>query len=260
MPRKQLGINSLETGLRLAGVLARTGLPEALKDIAARAGMPPAKAHRYLVSLIRAGLAEQDRESSRYRLGPLALELGLAALNGLDVLRFGGETIVELRAAIDETVLLAIWGNKGPVVVRWEESSRPVATNVRAGWVMPLANSATGRLFAAFMPIGATADLLKAELARYPGERSDYAARIAKIRASGVSRVEGDLLRGVAAIAAPVFGQDGGMVAAIAALGPQGAIDISLKGPIVAAVKYAAQSLSKRIGFSGSVQSIGRKP
>ena len=136
--RQRAGINSLEVGLRLAKVLAEDGLPLPLKDLAARAHMPPAKAHRYLVSLIRAGLAEQDREGSRYRLGPLAIELGLAALGALDVIKFGAEIIAELCAEVDETVLLAIWGNKGPVVARWEESSRPVATNVRAGWVMPL--------------------------------------------------------------------------------------------------------------------------
>jgi DNA-binding IclR family transcriptional regulator len=254
------GVNSLELGLRLARVLASHGSPQALKDIAAAAGMSPAKAHRYLVSLIRAGMAEQDSESSRYRLGPLALELGLGALNGLDVLKFGGETIVELRAKIDETVLLAIWGNKGPVVVRWEESSRPVATNVRAGWVMPLANSATGRLFAALLPPGATAGLLKAELARNPGARASHAARLAGIRASGISCVEGDLLLGVAAVAAPVFGQDGGMVAAIAALGMQGAIDISPGGPVVGAVKQSALALSHRIGFAISSSTKRRKP
>ncbi|TMH63330.1 MAG: hypothetical protein E6H57_17290 [Betaproteobacteria bacterium] len=122
--RQRLGINSLEVGLRLARVLGGHGLPLALKDVAARAHMPPAKAHRYLVSLIRAGLAEQDRESGRYRLGPLALELGLAALGAMDVLKCGAEVMADLRAAIDETVLLAVWGNKGPVVARWEESTR----------------------------------------------------------------------------------------------------------------------------------------
>ena len=134
------GVRSVEVGLRLVKLLAERAQPLALKELAAGTGMPAAKAHRYLVSLIRAGLAEQDRESGRYRLGPLALDFGLSALRQLDVLKFGGEALAELRAAIDETVMLAVWGNKGPVVARWEESSHPVATNVRAGWVMPLVN------------------------------------------------------------------------------------------------------------------------
>jgi len=247
--RQRLGINSLEVGLRLARVLSEHGLPLALKDLAARSEMPPAKAHRYLVSLIRAGLAEQDRESSRYRLGPLALELGLAALGTMDVLKFGAEVIADLRAEIDETVLLAIWGNKGPVVARWEESTRPIASNVRAGWVMPLANSATGRLFAAYLPEALTAPLLKAEFARTPEAKRGYAERLEEIRERGLSRVQGDLLRGVASVAAPVFGHGGGIVAVIAALGPQGAFDVAWDGAIATAVKGAARGLSARVGY-----------
>ena len=244
------GVNSLEVGLRLASVLAETGLPQALKDLAARAHMSPAKAHRYLVSLIRAGLAEQDRDSARYRLGPLALQLGLGALRGLDVLKFGGEAVSELRAAIDETVMLTIWGNKGPVVARWEESSRPVATNVRAGWVMPLSNSATGRLFAAYLPQSLTAPILDEEFTRAPTLRAGYAALLDEIREHGMSRVEGDLMRGVGGIAAPVFSYDGRMVAALTAVGIQGLIDVSWDGKIATATRKAAERLSQRLGAS----------
>jgi DNA-binding IclR family transcriptional regulator len=246
---KQLGINSLEVGLRLARVLSERAVPLPLKELSAGAGMPAAKAHRYLVSLIRAGLAEQERDTGRYRLGPFALDLGLSALGSLDVLKLGAEVIADLRTEIDETVLLAIWGNKGPVVTRWEESSRPVATNVRAGWVMPLVNSATGRCFAAFLPPAVCAPLLKAEFARKPEDRTRYPARLEEIRAHGLSRVEGDLLRGVASVAAPVFGRNGGIVAVIAALGPQTAFDVAWEGGIALATKAAARRLSARLGF-----------
>ncbi len=245
----------MEVGLRLVKLMAEKAQPLALKDLAAGAGMPAAKAHRYLVSLIRAGLAEQDRESGRYRLGPLALDFGLSALRQVDVLKFGGEVLADVRAAIDETVLLAVWGNKGPVVARWEESTRPVATNVRAGWVMPLLNSATGRCFAAYLPAAATAALLEAELAIRPAERGGYAARLDEIRAHGLSRVEGDLLRGVASVAAPVFAHTGAIVAVIAALGPQGAFGVDWDGANARAVKDAAAKLSARLGFRGTTPS-----
>lgn len=249
---RQQGVQSVEIGLRLMRHLAQRPGPLALKDLAKSAGMPAAKAHRYLVSLIRAGLAEQDRESGRYRLGPTALELGLAALRELDVLKFGAEALADLRAAIDETVLLAVWGNKGPVVARWEESSRPVATNVRAGWVMPLVNSATGRCFVAYLPETATRAMLAEELELKPAERAAYPGRLAEIRAHGISRVEGDLLRGVASVAAPVFDRNGAIVAVIAALGLQGAFDTDWEGGYAKAVKDAAGRLSARLGFRPS--------
>jgi DNA-binding IclR family transcriptional regulator len=184
-------------------------------------------------------------------LGPLALELGLGALRGLDVLRLGGESVAELRAEIDETVMLSVWGNKGPVVVRWEESSRPVATNVRAGWVMPLVNSATGRLFAAYLPESVTAPLVKEELARLPKLRERFPALLDEIRAKGVSRIEGELQQGVGGIAAPVFGFGGGMQAALTAVGIEGVIDTGLESRATKAVERAARALSVRLGFAG---------
>ncbi|TMH63331.1 MAG: IclR family transcriptional regulator, partial [Betaproteobacteria bacterium] len=111
---------------------------------------------------------------------------------------------------------------------------------------MPLANSATGRLFAAYLPGAVSAPLLKAEFARMPEAKRGYAERLEEIRARGLSRVQGDLQRGVASVAAPVFGHGGGIVAVIAALGPQGGFDVAWDGPIAAAVQRAARELSGR--------------
>jgi len=52
---------------------------------------------------------------------------------------------------------------KGPVVFALEESSRPVFMNVRVGSILPLLTSATGRVFAAFLPEAAVHDLLAME-------------------------------------------------------------------------------------------------
>jgi DNA-binding IclR family transcriptional regulator len=121
-----------------------------LKEIAAAADMPASKAHRYLVSLIRAGLVEQDPMSSRYDLGPFALNIGLVALDRLDRVRLGLNAIAEMRDEINQTTALAVWGDKGPVVVRWERPRRPITVNVITGTVLELLSSATGRVFAAW--------------------------------------------------------------------------------------------------------------
>ena len=72
------GIQSIEVGFRLLNVLAATNRPMMLRDIAKGAGMPAAKAHRYMVSFLRIGIVEQDSSSGRYDLGAYALELGLS--------------------------------------------------------------------------------------------------------------------------------------------------------------------------------------
>ena len=81
------GIQSIEVGFRLLDVLARNGRPMMLRDIAKGAGMPAAKAHRYMISFMRTGMIEQDSGSGRYLLGSYALDVGLSALGRLDPVR-----------------------------------------------------------------------------------------------------------------------------------------------------------------------------
>lgn len=254
--KERQGIQSVEVGVRLLRALAESTQAMTLKDLAGRAGMPASKAHRYLVSFGRAGLVEQDPVSGRYDLGSLALHLGLAALGRLDAVKVATAALAELRARIDDTLLLAVWGNRGPAVIRWEESSRPVTVNVRVGSVMPLLSSATGRVFLAYQPEAMTKAMVAAELAgKGPGQRAarmpsprDVARLKAETRANGLSRVEGDLLAGVSALAAPILDHTDSLVAVLTALGPQDLFDSRLDGPVAAALREVAQAASRRLG------------
>ena len=104
----QSGIQSVETGGALLTALVASGAPMMLKDVAAAAGMPAAKAHRYLVSFIRVGLVEQDGTAGRYELGPLALQMGLAALGRLDAVRLSAPVLVSLATEFGVTAAAAV--------------------------------------------------------------------------------------------------------------------------------------------------------
>ena len=47
---------------------------------------------------------------------------------------------------------LIAWGNQGPTVVRLIDPIYPLRVNMRTGTVMSLAGTATGRLFATYLP------------------------------------------------------------------------------------------------------------
>ena len=250
------GIQSIEVGGRLLEALVERGTPMMLRDLAAAGGMPPAKAHRYLVSFIRMGLAEQDAETGHYDLGAFAVRLGLAGLARMDPVRLGTPVLAHLRDEIEETCALAVWGNYGATVVRWEEPARAVTVNLRTGGVLPLLTSATGLCFAAFLPAAQTERLLRVELAEQrrnphaigPRTYEQAQALFVRIRSRGLSRIEGTLIPGVAALSVPVFGPDARMVLALTALGHAGAFDARWTGRVAAALRRAAASLSRRIG------------
>ncbi|MFX9604647.1 hypothetical protein ABTP42_19860, partial [Acinetobacter baumannii] len=62
--------------------------------------------------------------------------------------------------------LLAVWGNAGPTVVRWQRTASFVFTSLGLGTTLPLLNSATGRVFLAFAPKRMVTPMADQELAR----------------------------------------------------------------------------------------------
>lgn len=247
------GVQSLEVGMGILRAMVRGQRSMMLKDIAAAADMPASKAHRYLVSLIRAGLVEQDPATSRYDLGPFALNIGLVAIDRLDRIRLGLTAIAALRDEINETTALAVWSDHGPVIVRWERPRRPITVNVVTGTALDLLTSASGRVFAAWLPRETTAARIDKELegSQIPGirTRGDVERLLAQVRADGVAAVSGyHLVPGVEAVAAPVFNFKNEITIAMLVVGVQGMFDMSLDGPVVAALKRAAAGLSERLG------------
>jgi DNA-binding IclR family transcriptional regulator len=248
------GVQSLEIGMGILRAMVNGQRSMMLKDIAAAADMPASKAHRYLVSLIRAGLVEQDPLTSRYDLGPFALNIGLVAIDRLDRIRLGLSAIAELRDQINETTALAVWGDGGPVIVRWERPRRPITVNVVTGTALDPLTSASGRVFTAWLPKDTANRLIDryfkaGKLAPDMQTRGDVDGVLARVRADGYASVMGyHLIAGVEAVSAPVFNFKNEISIAMLVVGVSGMFDMSPDGPVVGPLKAAAADLSRRLG------------
>ena len=266
--RAQRGIQSIEVGGQLLLALVHRGRPMALKDLAREAGMAPAKAHPYLVSFARIGVIEQDDVSGAYFLGPLALQLGLISLQQANPVQVVSPLLADLALRIGHTVAIAVWGTRGATIVRIEEAPTAVHVNMRHGTVFSLANTASGRLFAAYQPASATRERLESERRRVranpdapitgmpraaplPSWKA-FAAQLDDVRAHGLSRSIGEVVPGVNAMAAPVFDHSGVVVLALTAIGPAAAFDTRWEGCIAQALKACAATASGRLGAPGS--------
>lgn len=247
------GVQSLEIGIAVLKVLVESGSAMMLKEIAAAAGMSPPKAHRYLVSLVRSGLVEQDNNNAKYDLGPLAIPLGLAAVDRLDRVKLGLSSISELRDLTNETTALSVWGEFGPVMVRWERPRRPITVNVVTGNTVSLLATSTGRLFAAWMPSEAIRPLLERELRQ---ERStefknleQVERALQEVRAKGYSFVrDSDYASRVLGLAAPVFNFKNNISMAVSIVGVEGISDLGPQSLALAELMRTAAALSKRLG------------
>jgi DNA-binding IclR family transcriptional regulator len=198
--------------------------------------------------------------TSRYDLGPFALTLGLVAVDRLDRIGLGLSAIAELRDEINETTALAVWSDNGAVIVRSERARRPITVNVVTGTALNTLTSASGRVFAAWLPQATVYPLIAKELLapNLPPEvqtASDVEVVLETARQSGVAAVaDYHLVPGVAAVAAPVFNAQGEITLSLLAIGVKEMIDLSLTGPVVTALKRSAQQLSLRLGYAGGVE------
>lgn len=255
--RGQRGVQSVEVGGRLLLALADGSGPMTLKDLAARAGLPASRAHPYLVSFGRLRLIEQDGETGRYLLGPAALQLGLACLQQLDPVRAALPVARDLAASTGYAVALAVWGNFGPTIVRMIEARQPLHVAMRAGTVMSVLGTATGRAFAATLP----AERVQGAMARALGEAEEVPPlplledRVAALRAAteevrrhGVARAAGRPIPGVNAFSAAAFDHEGAPAIVITALGHQDHFPIDWDSAAAAAVRGAAAEISARLG------------
>ena len=247
-PRLQRGIQSVEVGGQLLLALAHHGRPMALKDLAREAGMSAAKAHPYLVSFGKLGLIEQDPQSGRYGLGPLAMQLGLISLQQYDPVRLATPLIGELARTLGHTVGVAVWGNRGPTMVRIEEAPSAVHVNMRHGTVMSLRGTASGLLFCAYLPDAVVLPALRAESAG--GLDAALQAQRAQIREQGLAQAVDASVPGISAMALPVFDVQDRIVIGLTAIGPSAIFDVRADGVVARVLRHSAHELSRRLGAS----------
>lgn len=255
----QRSVQSIEVGGRLLLALAGSRLPMSLKDLAARAGLSASRAHPYLVSFGRLGLIEQAAASGHYALGPAALQLGLTCLVQLDALAVAGPVAERLAASTGLAVALAVWGNFGPTVVRMIDARQPLHVSMRAGTVMSIFGTATGRAFAALLPMHRLQEAMAGALGdegappgpSLAGREAELAGIVAEMTRHGVTRAAGRPMPGVNAFSAAAFDHEGTPAIVITVLGHQDHVGADFDSPVASAVRAAAAEVSRGLGWHG---------
>lgn len=196
-----------------------------------------------------------DLEASYVRPGSLrpvlleTIQLATAALPGIAE-RLG-----------DHTLCLAVWGNHGPTALHWEPSRQPASDQLFTGLVMPVTRSATGQVFAAFLPEEATQPFVEDDLRQFSMLGEDLATRrqgfvdaIAEVRQRGIARAIGStpsLLHKVAVntFSAPIRDADGKMIMALTLASAAPRLAPDWNGEVPLALAAAARDISRQLGY-----------
>lgn len=197
-------IQSISIAARFLNALASAAGPLSLSLLARETGTGLSTAHRYMQSLIKEGLAAQDPATGLYDLGSTALNMGVSALKRIEPVEIAARHMKELARKHAVSGGVAIWTDRGPVLVRWYRSADFSISSLGLGDVLPIDNTACGLMFQAFLP----QEMIRKARHLQPSHFRGAAAKkeqLAAIRAANWAELTSHLLSGVTGQAAPVF-------------------------------------------------------
>ena len=242
---KRRGVQSIDTGIRLLEVLEKAHGPLALKELSAKAELDPSGAHRYLASFVRSGLVAQGSDS-RYDFGPLALRLGLAAIQRSDPVQAAERALPHLVADTGLTALLAVWSNRGPTIVHWQRN-RNLVTSLNLGSVLPVARSSLGRVLLAFLPQGMTAEPLAYEAKREKIDRDWLQHELERARKTRLAYADKTVIPGLYAAASVVLDWNREAACGVALIGPDAEL-ARANNPAALALRALCDRISRESG------------
>jgi IclR family pca regulon transcriptional regulator len=209
---------ALARGLSVVGAFGRDHGELTLSEVAQRAALSPATARRCLFTLQRLGYVGQ--EGKRFFLRPKILSLGSTWLGAARVEEVILPQLREVVAEAGDSSSVAILDGDEVLYVANFSAKRLVRLTAGVGTRFPAYAVSMGRVLLAALPEAA----LEAYLARLdpapltPQTVTDKAALralIAAVRRDGFVAVKDELEEGLGAVAVPVRGKDGRVLAAL---------------------------------------------
>jgi DNA-binding IclR family transcriptional regulator len=247
------GIDAVEVAGAILQALLRCPRPARLKDIEIATGIPSAKIHRYLVSMIRCGLVRRHGSSGRYDFGLLAHQVGQVVARDNDVVSQIEARLAQFSQQIGEVVGVAQWVGNGVVFVNWFESSPEFSIRLKPGMQLDITMSATAKLLAAYLAREVTESLVRSELAARQMHTAEQVERVyreyAGIRARGIANSLGARRSGLNALSVPIFDRDGQVVVAVTALGMAPRFDADVASALARQMLALSEELSAQMGY-----------
>ncbi|MGJ5816420.1 IclR family transcriptional regulator domain-containing protein [Paludibaculum fermentans] len=231
-----------------------TGLP--LRDLAERTGQIKSSVHRIVSSLKHHGYAEQEVAGGPYRLGLQAVTLARGAVDGISLLRVSRPMLRELADRFNESVYLAVVDGPRAIFVDVQESRRDLRLVGPLGAEVHFNATAAGKVIAAFSAPEAARDILRRLQLKLLTDKTltdpfAIEREWSKVRRAGYARNDEETIVGAIFLAAPVFDAANSVCGSISLGIPKARYQPTLGESIAAAVKAAADRLSRALEAAG---------
>ena len=245
------GATTIDRGADLLVRVLESESPVAVTELASAAGLPKSTASRLLSALERRGLVEQDGARGRLRPGPAILRVAERGMLERNLVELARPILATLSASTGETINLGVPGAGGVEHLLQSDGHHFLGTGQWVGRAVDFHTSANGKVFLAFgralAPAGASA--LTSYAPATITDRAVLRAEVERVRRDGYAVAVNELEVGLAAVAAPVRGASGEVVAALSITGPTVRMTPARIGELRQVLVEESDRLSARLGY-----------
>lgn len=211
-------IEALARGLEVIRSFDRLHLKQTISQISERTLLARPTVLRLLITLEELGYVRS--QDNHYSLTPKVVDLGMAYISSLGLYGVAKPHMENLSKEVDQTVSLAELDGSDIVYTGRVEVPKIVSVSMTVGSRLPSASTALGRVLLAAVPDAELHNVLSTPSLSMFIPRTRFTAeqirpRLHTVREQGWAESDEDLQYGVQAIAAPLHGEDGRVVAAI---------------------------------------------
>ena len=243
------GTTAVDRGADLLVRVLESEQPVALSDLATATGIPKSTASRLLSALERHGLIAQEGHRGRLRPGPAILRVAERSMLERNVVELAPPSLDALSQASGETINLAVPSRHGVVHVVQVDSIHFLGTGQWLGRAVDYHCTANGKVFLAF----GSAPLPDPPLAPYTPRTITDSGRLASeletVRRADIATAIDELEPGLSAVATPVRGARGDVIAAISITGPTLRMTPARIRELTPVLIEEAHALSCRLGY-----------
>jgi DNA-binding IclR family transcriptional regulator len=247
-------VQSVDRALTILALLAERG-DLGVTEIAQGLGVHKSTAFRLVATLERHDVVTQTEDRGKYRLGVGVLRLAGATRVRLDLVQESRPVTTELAVEVGETVNIAVLSGHEALYLDQVAGPSALQLHMWAGQRIPLHATSNGKILLAFAAPGTAAALLTDPLPRFTDNTivslAELQEQLDLVRSRGYATAVDELERGLTAVAAPIFGIDGHVVASVSASGPTFRLPADRLPTVADAVRAAATGISRRLGWHG---------
>jgi DNA-binding IclR family transcriptional regulator len=283
-------VGSVTRAVALLDVLAASESGLGVNELARRIGVNASTASRLLATLQDSGLVTRDAHGGPYRLGLRLLTLADRVLAQQDVRTLARPLLIRLVDDTGETATLSLPGDEAAITIDFVPSPSSVSSMARVGRPSVPHATAAGKVMLAFAEgapvtgegsghtddVGLEAAARAVEAADHEPPAAEHeqlpdvgeplpsfteqtitdpirlATELADVRRWGWAEAAGEREPDLAAVAAPVFGRDGELVAILGLQGPVARLPAEKRAALSEPLVAAAAELGAALGGSAA--------